>query len=393
MISKGAIEPLFFYLGVIMEFIDLKAQQVRIRECIQRAINSVLDHGRYIMGPEVGLLEERLLSFVGARFALTCSSGTDALLMALMALGVGKGDGVITTPFTFIATAEVIALLGATPVFADVDPDTFNIDPGLLEEAVMDSVKKGIRPKAIIPVDIFGLPADYDRINEVAARHSLVVIEDAAQSFGGMYKGRMACNLGHIGCTSFFPAKPLGCYGDGGAIFTNDPEIFHLLKSIRIHGQGSDKYENVRVGINGRLDTLQAAILLCKMDIFEDELEKRQLVAKNYTNLIKEFCPWLGVQDVPEGYRSAWAQYTVKAPTRKMKDDILGALSQEGIPTAVYYPIPLHLQKAFKDLGYIPGSFPVSESLCKFVFSLPMHPYLDLATQERIVKTIAKIRP
>jgi dTDP-4-amino-4,6-dideoxygalactose transaminase/acetyltransferase-like isoleucine patch superfamily enzyme len=366
-------------------FVDLAAQQQRIMPRIEKNIQTVLKHGKYIMGPEVAALEKNLAEFAQIRHAVTCASGTDALLMALMAGGIGQGDAVFTTPFTFIATAEVISLLGATPVFVDIDAATFNISPEKLETAIQQTVQTGkLTPKAIISVDLFGLPCDYDRINKTASGHNLMVIEDAAQSFGAEYKGRMAGSLAHAGCTSFFPAKPLGCYGDGGAILTDSDEMADILKSIRIHGKGKDKYDNIRLGINGRLDTLQAAILLPKLDIFPHELVSRRQIACNYTELLTAQNTPLTLPGVFSGMKSAWAQYSLLAPDARARQTIQDRLQENGIPTAVYYPTPLHLQTAFAHLGYKKGDFPVSEDCAQRIFSIPMHPYLTDADLNRI---------
>lgn len=371
-------------------FVDLAAQQRRILPEIEKNIQAVLKHGHYIMGPEIKALEKRLAGFAGVKHAITSSSGTDALIMALMAYDIGPGDAVFTTPFTFFATAEAIRILGAMSVFVDIDPDTFNISVEKLETAILELKKNnrsGLIPKAIIPVDLFGLPCDYDKINPIAREHGLVVIEDAAQSFGAEYKGRKAGGLGDVGCTSFFPAKPLGCYGDGGAIFTDSDEIAEKLTSIRVHGKGSDKYDNVRLGINGRLDTIQAAILLAKMDIFPDEIQKRQTVASRYTDLISSLDrKRVIVPQTPAMYKSAWAQYSLLAENEEKRTLIQATLKQNNIPTAIYYPTPLHLQTAYKDLGYKKGDFPVSEDYAKRVFSIPMHPYLDEEQQQKIVE-------
>lgn len=376
-----------------MEFIDLKKQYERIKPHIQERINEVLRHGKFIMGPEVAELETRLASFVGAKYCVSCASGTDALLLSLMAHGVGPGDAVFTTPFTFIATAEVVCLLGATPVFVDIDPETYNISPVKLLTAV-EAVKAGwvpgttagkkLHPKGIIPVDLFGLPADYDEINRVAKAHGLFVLEDAAQSLGGSYKGKKVGNLADIAATSFFPAKPLGGYGDGGAVFTNDETIGNRIRSLREHGKGSHKYDNVRIGINGRLDTLQAAILLPKLDIFESEIKDRQEVAARYSSALKGV---VKVPHVPDGLLSAWAQYSVVTEKREL---CLARLKEAGIPTAIYYPRPLHLQTAFAHLGYCPGDFPVAEQMSERIFSLPMHPYLDAGDQAKIIDAVRK---
>lgn len=369
-----------------MQFIDLAAQQSRIRANIEDNIRAVLDHGKYVMGPEIEQLEHRLSEYAGVNHSICCASGTDALLMALMAYGVAPGDAVITTPFTFIATAEVIALLGATPVFADIDSKTYNIDPAKLEQAI----RRTPNVRGIIAVDLFGLPADYDAVNAIAKKHGLFVIEDAAQSFGAEYHGRKACSLADIACTSFFPAKPLGCYGDGGAIFTDNDNIAEILRSIRNHGQGSDRYDNVRVGINGRMDTIQAAILLAKLDIFPEELQSRQIIAQTYTQLCTlhfAFC----TPTIPSGIVSAWAQYSLLASDSRQRGKILEKLAASGIPAAIYYPKPLHLQQAFAGLGYKRGDFPISEDCAERIFSIPMHPYLTREIQENIIAALSEI--
>jgi len=381
-----------------MDFIDLATQQKRIKQKIDDAIQRVLSHGKYVMGPEVPELEERLAAYVGAGHAIGCASGTDALLLALMAYGVGPGDAIFTTPFTFIATAEVIALLGATPVFVDIDPATFNLAPASLERAVQavqsqdplvhplpsgPSGSSYLRPRGVIPVDLFGLPADYDRLQAIAGEYGLFVIEDAAQSFGAAYKGRKAGALGQIGCTSFYPAKPLGGYGEGGMCFTDDDHLQEMMCSFRVHGQGRDRYDNVRIGLNARLDTLQAAILLVKFEIFPEEVELRQQIAQRYTDLLAS-CSQLQTPLIPQGYLSAWAQYSVLAESGTHRAELQQKLQDEGIPTAIFYPKPLHLQGAFASLGYKAGTFPVSEDYATRIFSLPMHPYLQKAEQERI---------
>lgn len=385
-----------------MQFIDLASQQTRIRRTIEERIRKVLDHGQYIMGPEVFELERTLAEYVSMPHALSCASGTDALLLALMALDVQPGDAVFTTPFTFMATAEVIALLRATPVFVDIDPVTFNIDPAKLAPALQavesgdaanhplprGAVGWGLRARGVIPVDLFGLPADYEQINAIARSRKLFVIEDAAQSFGAKINGLKACALSELTCTSFFPAKPLGGYGDGGMCFTNDDELLDLMRSLRIHGQGEDKYENVRIGINGRLDTLQAAVLLAKFSIFEEEVQLRQEVAARYTQLLGELEVELIPPLVPSGALSAWAQYSVLARDEAHRAACLDRLRAAGIPSAIYYPKPLHLQRAFKDLDYREGDFPVSEDCARRIFSLPMHPYLKAEDQERICRTL-----
>jgi UDP-2-acetamido-2-deoxy-ribo-hexuluronate aminotransferase len=372
--------------GTPIDFIDLKAQQQVILPALLENIFRVLSHGQYIMGPEVSELEARLADYTGAGHAISCASGTDALLMALMALGVGPGDAVFTTPFTFIATAEVIQLLGATPVFADIDPRTFNIDPGALEGAITGLPRNprttSLKPRGVIPVDLFGQPADYDVIKEIAGKHGLFVLGDAAQSFGATYKGKRAGALAPVTATSFFPAKPLGGYGDGGAIFTADEEMAAVLRSIRNHGQGIHRYENIRVGINGRLDTLQAAVLLAKLQIFDREVEARQKVARRYNEAL---APVVEVPFVRQECTSVYAQYSVLSGNREA---IQQRLTDANIPTAVYYPLPLHLQGAFAGLGYKPGDFPVSEWASKRIFSLPMHPYLDEGLQGKIIAAI-----
>ncbi len=379
-------------------FIDLKAQFSLVESNIRQRLDTVLAHGGYIMGPEVAELEKRLAAFAGVKHVVSCASGTDALFMPLLAWGIGPGDAVFTTPFTFIATAEVITLIGATPIFVDIDPATYNIDPAKLAlavEAVQNqdparhplpqaALAAKLTPKVVIPVDLFGLPADYDAIMALAARHGLLVLEDGAQGFGGSYKGRMSCSLAHCATTSFFPAKPLGCYGDGGAIFTDNDALAELLVSIRVHGKGRDKYDNVRIGFNGRLDTLQAAILLAKLDVFPAELDARDAVAARYAAGFAGL-PDMAVPAVPAGWRSAWAQYTVATPRR---DAVMAALTAAGVPAMVYYTKPLHIQTAFTGLGYAPADFPHSLAASTRVMSLPMHPYLDASTQDRIIAAV-----
>jgi UDP-2-acetamido-2-deoxy-ribo-hexuluronate aminotransferase len=345
-----------------MEFIDLKSQYQASRDLINRRIQAVLDHGQYIMGPEVAELEERLAAYTGARDCITVASGTEALLIALMALGVRPGDEVVTTPFTFIATAETIALVGAVPVFVDVDARTGNLDPALVEARI------GPRTRAIMPVSLYGQPADMDEINAIAARHSLAVIEDAAQSFGADYRGRKSCNLSTIGCTSFFPSKPLGCYGDGGAIFTNDDDLARAMREIRVHGQ-SRRYVHTRIGVGGRMDTLQCAVVLAKLGMFDWELAQRRRAAATYDALLA------GKVDLvarSSDRSSAFAQYTVLVDRR---NDVQRALQEAGIPTAVHYPVPIHMQPAYAHLSG--GAVcPVARALADRVMSLPMGPYL-----------------
>jgi dTDP-4-amino-4,6-dideoxygalactose transaminase len=365
-----------------IQFIDLAAQQARIRGQVEERIRKVLDHGKYIMGPEVKELEDKLASYVGAKHCITCASGTDALLMPLMAYGAGPGDAIITTPFTFISTAEVVALLGATPIFVDIDPVTYNLDPAQLEKVMQsERVKQsGLKVKGIIPVDLFGQPADYDEIEAFAKKHNLFVLEDAAQSFGAEYRGRKTGSFGDVAATSFFPAKPFGCYGDGGAIFTNDENLALKMRSIRVHGQGSDKYDNVRIGINGRFDTMQAAVLLAKLEIFDEELPLRNTVASRYSEKLKGKYVTPAVK---ENRSSAWAQYSLLSEDR---EGDLQRLKEWNIPTAIYYPKPLHLQDAFRYLGYQKGDFPVSEHCAGRIFSVPMHPYMEEAEQEYVIK-------
>lgn len=379
----------------MIPFIDLQAQQRRVENDVKRRLDAVLAHGRYVSGPEVAELEERLAGYVGVGHAVCCSSGTDALLMALMALGVGPGQAVFTTPFTFIATAEVVALLGAVPVFVDVDPVTFNLDPDRLALAV-EAVRRNdpaihplpaapgpLVPAAVIPVDLFGLPADYDRLLPWCAAQGLPVIEDAAQAFGSELRGRRAGSFGWCGATSFFPAKPLGCYGDGGAVFTDDAAAARRLRSIRSHGQGEDRYHHVRLGLNGRLDSFQAAVLLAKLAIFDDEVARRRRIAAGYAARLAGV-PGLVPPVQPEGFASVWAQYTLLTPGPDVRTALQARLAQAGTPTMIYYPVPLHLQAAFRPLGHRPGDFPVSERLAGRVLSLPMHPYLDEATLDAV---------
>jgi len=383
-----------------MQFMDLAGQQKRIRSRLEKNIMAVLDHGQYIMGPEVERLEKELANFAGTKNAVACASGTDALLMALMAYNVGPGDAVLTTPFTFIATAEVIQLLGATPVFVDIDPYTFNIDPTRLSSAIL-ALEAGdatlhplpmghdhIRAGAIIAVGLFGLPANYEAINPLAESAGLPVIEDAAQSFGAQYRGNSACSLATIGCTSFFPAKPLGAYGDGGMCFTDDDTLATALSSIRVHGKGADKYDNIRIGINGRLDTLQAAVLLAKFSIFQEEIAMRQKAAKIYGELLSGMAKIITPR-IPPDSTSVWAQYSVLAADESHRARVRQGLEKAGVPTAVYYPKPLHLQTAFAHLGYRAGEFPVSEEISSRIFSLPMHPYLDGADQAKIAEVLS----
>lgn len=353
-----------------MEFIDLKSQYQRLKPEIDAAVQRVLDHGQYILGPEVAELEEKLIAYTGSKYCITVANGTDALQIALMTLGVGPGDEVITPGFTYIATAETVALLRAKPVYVDIDPRTYNLDPALLEAAITP------RTKAIIPVSLYGQCADFDAINVIAGRHGIPVIEDAAQSFGATYKGRKSCNLSTIACTSFFPTKPLGCYGDGGAIFTSDVEFAKLMRQIARHGQ-ERRYHHVRVGVNSRLDTLQAAVLLSKLTVLDEEMGLRQEVSQLYAGLLAQAgikCPYVEPHNT-----SAWAQYTVEVDERNAIQERLRSM---GIPTAVHYPTPLNRQPAVEDLE---ARLPVGDAVAMRVMSLPMHPFLDLETQAQIV--------
>ncbi|MEP3560752.1 MAG: DegT/DnrJ/EryC1/StrS family aminotransferase [Marinobacter sp.] len=359
-----------------MQFVDLAAQQARIKDKIDANIQKVLDHGNYILGPEVTELEQKLAEFCGAKHCITVANGTDALQISQMALGVGHGDEVIVPGFSYIATAETPAVLGGKPVYVDIDPKTYNMDPTKLEAAITP------RTKAIIPVSLYGQCADFDTINAIAEKHGIPVIEDGAQSFGASYKGRKSCNLSTIGCTSFFPSKPLGCYGDGGAIFTNDDELAAVLRQIARHGQDR-RYHHIRVGVNSRLDTLQAAILLPKLEILAEEIELRNQVAEGYTRLLSEAdistTPFIEDHNV-----SAWAQYTVRVENR---GDVQDRLKAAGVPTAVHYPIPLNRQPAVADVG---AELPVGDSVAEVVLSLPMHPYLSERDQFAVVEALAK---
>lgn len=386
-----------------MHFIDLAAQQARIRPAIDARIKAVLDHGHYIMGPEVAELEERLCEFTGARHCVSCASGTDALLMPLLAWGIGPGDAVFVPPFTFFATVEEPALLGATPVFVDVDPVTFNMRPDLLEKAIeavraQDATlsplpraarEQRLTPRAVIPVDLFGQAADYDALLPIAAAHGIPVLEDAAQSFGGSRHGKKTCALGcRAAATSFFPAKPLGCYGDGGAVFTDDDELAALLRSIRVHGKGGDKYDNVRLGINGRLDTLQAAILLAKLDIFPEEIAARQRVAAWYAEALHGLdgvvCP-----TVAPGNVSAWAQYCVLLPEGS-RSRVMARMQAREVPVNIYYPKPQHCLAVFAQLGYAPRDMPAALHASRNILALPFHPYMEQAQVRQVAAALAE---
>tara|TARA_Y100001935_G_C17295574_1_gene505888 strand:- start:1275 stop:2393 length:1119 start_codon:yes stop_codon:yes gene_type:complete len=368
-----------------MQFIDLKTQQNLIRDKIDQRIKKVLNHGQYIMGPEVDELEDKLSNYVNVKHCISCSSGTDALLIPLMAMKIGPGDAVITSPFTYIATAEVIALVGATPIFCDIYDRTFNINPELLQKALDSAILKNLKPKAIMPVDLFGLPARYRLIQKFAKENNMMIIEDAAQGFGGKIDDKKAGSFGDVAGTSFFPAKPLGCYGDGGAIFTNSDELAQKMRSIRIHGGGRDKYENNRIGINGRLDSIQAAILLEKIEIFDQELMTRNRVAKYYTqNINKTFIS----PHVPDKYFSSWAQYSIVVPEHIDRDMIIEKFKENGIPSMVYYKIPVHLQKGYARFGYKIGDFIISEDTSKNILSLPMHPYISEKEQDKVLRVL-----
>lgn len=358
-----------------MEFIDLKSQQKRIRKDIDARMAKVLDHGQYILGPEIAELEEKLAKFVGVKHCISNSNGTDALLLPLMATGIGPGDEVITTPFTFFATGEMISLAGAKPVFVDIDPETYNMNPALIEKAITS------KTKAIMPVSLYGQCADFDEINEIANKHKLLVIEDAAQSFGAEYKGKKSCAISHVAATSFFPSKPLGGYGDSGACFTNDDALAKTMKELRVHGQ-EKRYYHTRIGINGRMDTLQAAILLSKLEIFPEEVKLRHKWGQLYKDLLG---PSFKTQNLPKNQTSVYAQFTIEVEDR---ENFIKRMSEFGVPTAVHYPIPLHLQPIYKNLNLPEGSFPHSEKAGNRVVSLPIHPYLDESTIEKVVTAV-----
>jgi len=366
-------------------FIDIGAQRRRLGKSIDEAVSRVLTHCQFINGPEVTQLEAALAAFSGAKHVVACASGTDALLMVLMAKGVGRGDAVLCPSFTFCATGEVVALLGATPVFVDVDEATFNIDPVSLRNGIAVAKKQGLKPRAVIPVDLFGQPADHDAIGAIAEAEGMFVLDDAAQAFGASYKGRRLGRSGLATATSFFPAKPLGCFGDGGAIFTDDARLAETLRSVRVHGQGSDKYDNVRIGLTARLDTMQAAILIEKLKIFEDEIAARDQVAEHYAQGLGNV---VSVPRVASDRTSVWAQYTIRLPKGSDREGFAAALKAQGIPTAIYYPKSIHQQTAYRDFPIADGGLPVSESLSREVISLPMHAYLDAAMQERIIKAV-----
>lgn len=362
-------------------FIDVAAQRRRLGSAIDAAVGKVLNHCQFILGPEVRAFEAELAAFCGSRHVVTCASGTDALVLALRALGVGPGDAVLCPSFTFCATAEVVVLVGATPVFVDVDAATFNIDAKGVAGAVTTAREAGLRPKAIIPVDLFGLAADHGAVQTAASAENLLVLDDAAQGFGATCNNRRLGTFGQATATSFFPAKPLGCYGDGGAVTTDDDGFAEALRSLRVHGQGSDKYDNVRIGLASRLDTIQAAILIEKLKIFPDEIDARNRIANRYNEGLGDV---VGIPRVPASYTSVWAQYTIRVAGGR-RDALAAALKAEGIPTAIYYPIPLHRQQAYKHYPVGKGGVAISDRLAAEVISLPMHAYLDVATQDRII--------
>ena len=369
-----------------MQFRDLKKQYEALKHQIDSAISDVITSSSFISGSQVTELECQLADYVGRKHCITCGNGTDALSMALMAWGIKEGDAVFVPDFTFFATGEVVSFEGATPVFVDVDKDTFNMDPEKLEEAVREVVNEGrLTPRLVIPVDLFGLPADYEKIQAVAEKYGMKILEDGAQGFGGRIREKKACSFGEISATSFFPAKPLGCYGDGGAVFTDSDETAAYLESIRVHGKGFYKYENVRIGWNSRLDTIQAAVMLPKFQAFQEyELERVNEAAARYTQELKNI---VKTPVMPEHFYSSWAQYTIQLENGEERDRLQGFLKEKGIPTMVYYPIPMHCQRAFEGLKLY-QECPVTERLCQTVLSLPMHPYLEREEQERIAEAV-----
>lgn len=371
-----------------MEFIDLKEQYNRLKDKIDSNIQNVLNNANFINGPEVKQLEEKLAEYVGRKYCATCANGTDALTIAMKVFDIKENDAVFIPSFTFYSTAEIVSLEGATPIFVDVDERTFNMDSKKLEKAIKQVIEEGkLNPKAVIPVDLFGQPADFPEITKIAQKYNLRIVEDAAQGFGGSINGKKACSFGDISTTSFFPAKPLGCYGDGGAIFTDDEEMYKKILSIRVHGKGSYKYDNIRVGLNSRLDTIQAAILLPKLEAFKEyELENRNRFAKMYTEKLKEI---VTTPLVPAGFESSWAQYTLILESEEIRNNLQAKLKESGIPTMVYYPIPLHKQIVYKDYNFNTEDLKVSERLSKCVLSLPMHPYL---TEEQVNMIVNEVK-
>ena len=372
-----------------IQFNDLGAQYSHLKKDIDQGIADVISGCHFISGPQTEELEKKLCNYTGRKYCVSTSNGTDALLMPLMAKGVGEGDAVFVPAFTFFATAEVASFLGATPVFCDAEEDTFNMDPNSLTEQIEKVIREGkLKPKAVIAVDLFGQPANFIEIEPICKKYGLLLIEDAAQGFGGQINGKKACSFGDVSATSFFPAKALGCYGDGGAIFTDDEEMYKLLVSIRVHGKGAYKYENVRIGLNARLDTLQAAILLPKLREFDKEVEHRNWAAARYANLLKDK---FQVPVVRDGYFSSFGYYTLKAENEEQRTKMMSALNEAGVPTMIYYPVPLHLQKVYQSLGYREGDLPVSEKLSKTVFSLPMHGYITEDVINYICMTMQNI--
>lgn len=372
-----------------MEFRDLKTQFLKLKPQIMEALEHECEGGHFISGPSVRQLEEELAEYVGVPYCVSCANGTDALLLALMAWNIGAGDAVFVPDFTFFSSGEVVANRGATPIFVDVKEETFNMDSERLEEAIQDVLAEGkLKPTAIIPVDLFGLPADFQAIKKIAKKYNLRILEDGAQGFGGMIGEQRACSFGDISTTSFFPAKPLGCYGDGGAIFTNDKEAADLIRSFAVHGKGSVKYDNVRLGMNSRLDTIQASILRVKLKSFQDcELQMVNEVAKRYHSLLEGK---VGIPNTPEGMLSSWAQYTIILNSEEHRDRIQSTLKAQGIPTMVYYMKPMHQQKAFEGTASAVANNPVTEKLCDTVLSLPMHPYMSVADVELVAQAVLK---
>ena len=369
-----------------MQFIDLHRQYDQIKENVDKRIATVLEHKAFIGGPEVKEFEEMLKSYTGRKYVIGCASGTDAITLPLMAYNLKKEDAVFVPSFTFFASAESIALAGGTPVFVDSKAETFNIDPEDLEKKIKETIDEGkLNPRGIIAVDLFGLPAEFDRLTAIAEKYNLFLLEDAAQGFGGQINGKKACSFGDVSSTSFFPAKPLGCYGDGGAIFTDDEDLYKKILSLHVHGQGSDKYENIAIGLNSRLDTIQAAVLIEKLKIFDDELIKRNKVADKYTEMLNDV---LETPVIPEGYYSSWAQYTLKAKSAEHREEIIEKLKKNNIPAMIYYPIPVHKSGAFSNMNKI--SLPSCEKLSDCVFSIPMHPYLSDDEIETICNIIKK---
>jgi dTDP-4-amino-4,6-dideoxygalactose transaminase len=366
-------------------FIDVAAQRRRLGPAVDEAVARVLAHCQFINGPEVTALEAALAAYSGAKHVVTCASGTDALVMVLMAKGVGRGDAVLCPSFTFCATGEAVALAGATPVFVDVDEATFNIDASSLKRGIATAKRLGLKPRGVMPVDLFGQSADHDEVFAVAVPEGMFVLDDAAQAFGASYKGRRLGGMGVITATSFFPAKPLGCYGDGGAIFTDDEKFAEVLRSVRVHGQGSDKYDNVRLGLTGRLDTIQAAVLIEKLKIFDDEIAVRNKLAERYAQGLGNV---VTVPRLATGHTSVWAQYTIRLPKGTDRDAFAAALKAQGVPTAIYYPKSMHQQTAYKAYPVADGGLPVSERLSADVISLPMHAYLDEASQDRVIQAV-----